>query len=139
MIEIASANMTSTATPNEYFSQWVDHENWPLWSPDTEWVKVTGTVEKGTHGKLKPKRGPVVKFIISTYEPPTQYTDTSYLFGAHLVFQHTVEQLDGHVELKVNVWIEGFLEILWAKVFGSRFKESVAEDLKRLVHLVEKQ
>lgn len=45
------------ATPDAYFARWIDHDTWPQWSPDTEWVRLDGPVEVGTRGVLKPGAG----------------------------------------------------------------------------------
>jgi len=137
MIELGRGSATSTATPANYFARWIDHGTWPAWSPDTEWVRVDGPVAVGTRGVLKPKRGPKAKFVISACTPGQEYTDTTLLPGARLVFQHTVEQTEHGTELGVLVTIEGPLAFVWTRVFGGGFRESAQADLDRLVRLVE--
>ncbi|MEP6462626.1 MAG: hypothetical protein ABJC62_04270 [Frankiaceae bacterium] len=64
-MELGRGYATSTATPAAFFARWIDHDTWPEWSPDTEWVRLDGPVEVGTRGVLKPKGGPKAKFVIS--------------------------------------------------------------------------
>ncbi len=138
MIELGLGSAMSTATPNAFFARWIDHSTWPNWSPDTEWVRLDGPVGVGTRGVLKPKAGPKIKFVISTCAADCEYTDTALLPGARLVFQHTVEEVEGGSKLRVRVTIEGFLAVFWAKVMGGSFRHSVQADLNRLVRIVEK-
>lgn len=136
-MELGRGHATSTATPDAYFARWIDHDTWPQWSPDTEWVRVDGPVEVGTTGVLKPRGGPKVKFVISACTPGREYTDTSRLPGAHLVFQHTVEPAEHGCELRVRVTMGGPLTFVWSRIMGGGFRESVTADLDRLVRIVE--
>jgi len=139
MKELGRGRATSTATPDAYFARWIDHDTWPTWSPDTEWVRVDGPVAVGTRGVLTPKRGPKVKFVISACVPGQEYTDTTRLRGARLVFQHTVEATKDGSDLRVLVTIDGPLAFLWARVMGGGFRDSAQADLERLVRVVEQR
>ncbi len=137
MIELGLGHAISTASPDAYFARWIDHDTWPAWSPDTEWVRVDGPVQVGTRGVLKPKGAPKVKFIISACSPGREYTDTTLLPGARLVFQHTVEPAASGTELRVQITMRGPLTFLWSKIMGAGFRESAQADLDRLVRMVE--
>lgn len=137
MKELGTGFASSTASPEAFFARWVDHDTWSAWSPDTEWVRVDGPVRVGTRGVLKPAGGPKVKFVVSACDPGREYTDTSLLPGARLVFQHLVEPTATGSDLSVRVWMEGPLSGLWAKVMGAGFRESAQADLDLLVALVE--
>lgn len=138
MQTLATGAASSTAPPAAFFARWVDHDTWSSWSPDTEWVRVERPVRTGTRGVLKPKGGPKVKFVVTACDPDREYTDTSLLPGARLVFQHTVEPTPTGSELRVRVSMEGPLGRLWAKVLGGGFRDSAQADLDRLVGLVER-
>jgi hypothetical protein len=137
VIELGRGAAISTASPDAFFARWTQHETWPEWSPDTHWVRVDGPVAVGTRGLLKPRGGPKAKFVISVCAPGKEYTDTTLLPGARLVFQHTVEPVEQGSELGVRVTMKGPLAFLWAKVMGGRFLDSAQADLDRLVRLVE--
>ncbi|MEJ7741175.1 MAG: SRPBCC family protein [Nocardioidaceae bacterium] len=137
MTELGRGHAISTASPDAYFARWIDHDTWPAWSPDTEWVRVDGPVQVGTRGVLKPKGAPKVKFIISACSPGREYTDTTLLPGARLVFQHTVEPAASGTELRVQITMRGPLTFLWSKIMGAGFRESAQADLDRLVRMVE--
>lgn len=134
---MAVATLTSDAPPQRFFARWIDHATWSQWSPDTEWVHLDGPVEAGTRGVLKPTKGPKARFTISALQPDREYTDTTHLPGADLVFQHLATQQDGRTRLDVHVSITGPLSPLWRRLLGGQFRASVPADLRRLVDLVE--
>ena len=138
MITLGTASATSTAPASAFFARWIDHDTWGAWSPDTDWVRVDGPVALGAMGVIKPTGGPKTRFTISALDPDREYTDTSYLPGARLVFQHLVAE-GGVTTLDVAVSISGPLAWLWARVMGAGFRESTQADLDRLVALVESE
>ena len=137
MRELASGTATSPALPSEFFARWVDHDSWAQWSPDTEWVTLDGPVAQGTRGTLKPTGGPKTRFEISTLTTDSEYTDTSKLPGATLVFQHTARREAETTILDALVTLSGPLAFVWARILGAGFRSSVQADLDRLVRLVE--
>lgn len=137
MLELGRGHATSTATPGAFYARWTDHDTWPEWSPDTDWVRVDGPVEVGTTGVLKPRGGPRVKFVISACTPGREYTDTTRLPGARLVFRHTVEPAARGCELHVRVTMAGPFAFVWSRIMGGGFRESVSADLGRLIRVVE--
>jgi len=137
MMELGRGQARSSACPEAFFGRWIDHDSWPEWSPDTEWVTVQGPVARGTRGVLKPEGGPKTSFEVTACEPGREYTDTSRLLGARLVFQHTAERVHGSTELRVRVTRGGPLARVWAATMGKGFLESAQSDLDRLVRLVE--
>ena len=139
MIELAAAQAHSAGTPDQFFARWAEHSTWGEWSPDTEWVRLDAPAALGTTGTLKPKGGPKVNFTISAFEPGVEYTDTSKLVGARLVFQHVATATADGTALAARVTVDGPLARLWAKILGKDFAESVPADMQRLVALVEAQ
>jgi hypothetical protein len=139
MIEITRASANSKARPSAIFARWADHATWSEWDTDNEWVRLMGPVATGTRGVMKSKGAPKIKFIISTYVPDREYSDTMKLFGATLIFTHWVrpDGDDGGSRLDVAVTIEGPLAFAWAQILGPGFKRSVGVSLDRLVALVE--
>jgi hypothetical protein len=137
MTELAHATAASSSAPEAFFARWVDHATWSDWSPDTQWVRLDGPVRTGTTGRLKPKGGPSVRFVISACSPPHEDTDTSHLPGARLVFRHTASRVGGATELAADASISGPLSRVWALTLGRGFRTSAQADLDRLVRLVE--
>jgi Polyketide cyclase / dehydrase and lipid transport len=139
MITLGTASATSSASPSAFFGRWIDHSTWGEWSPDTEWVRLDGDPALGTAGVIKPLGGPKTRFTISAFDPNHEYTDTSFLPGAKLVFQHLVTPNGRGSNLSVAVEVGGPLARIWAAIMGKNFRTSAQADLDRLVTLVENQ
>ena len=139
MIELGTGTAHSSAGPQAFFDRWIEHDSWPEWDPDIRWVRVDGPVRQGTRGVLKPRGGPRVKFVISACVPNREYTDTSTLPGARLIFQHTVEATDNGSLLNARVTMTGPLRRFWGAVMGKNFRTSVQANLDRLVRIVERE
>ncbi|GAA0919995.1 SRPBCC family protein [Virgisporangium aurantiacum] len=137
-IELGSGQMMSTAPPTAFFARWADHATWPEWDPDTLWVRMDGPVGPGATGRIKPRGGPAVRFTVSVYDPPTEYTDVAALMGARLTFRHTATVTeDGKTVVTAHASLAGPLSRLWATVMGRGFRDAVPTALARLVELVE--
>lgn len=139
MTILATASALSSAPASAFFARWIDHDTWAQWSPDTEWVRLDAPLALGTTGTLKPAGGPKVRFAISGLATDREYTDTSRLLGARLVFQHLATETDDGTRLDVRVEITGPLSGLWARIMGGGFAESAPADLDRLISIVESE
>ena len=133
MIPVASAQLTSTATPAAFFARWADMATWPEWNTDTEWVRLDGPFATGSTGRLKPKGGPSVRFVVTSVVPGREFVDTSLLPGARLVFRHTVQALDaGGCSVDVAVTLDGPMARVWKALLGKGFRANTQPDLDRL-------
>jgi hypothetical protein len=138
MINIAEAEITSTAPPAAFFARWADMATWPEWNTDTEWVRLDGPFVAGSTGVLKPKGGPKVKFVVDTLVPDREFVDVSLLLGARLTFRHLVEPFpNGGCRVAVAVTMSGPLRWLWARILGGGFRASVQPDLDCLAAVAE--
>lgn len=131
MSHLASARVTSAATPEAFFARWGDMATWPEWNLDTEWVRLDGPFTEGATGTLKPKGGPKVGFTV-TRLTETEFVDVSKLFGARLTFSHRVIAVAGTTDVFVDVSITGPLALVWRLILGRGIKASAQPDLERL-------
>ena len=112
---------------------------WPDWNQDTEWVRLDGPFSTGSTGKLKPKGGPVVPFVIERLIDNTEFVDVSRLLGARLTFAHTVtERPEGGSAVEVTVSMTGVLRWFWTAVLGKGLAASAQPDLDRLAAIAER-
>ena len=137
MTILASAFVRSTAEPAAFFARWADMATWPEWNLDTEWVRLDGPFAAGSTGKLKPKGGPAVPFVIESLVPGREFVDVSKLPGARLTFAHEVARTADGSEVTVTVTITGPLSRLWKALMGKGIAGSVGPDLERLARAVE--
>ncbi|MGA5303750.1 hypothetical protein ACPCHT_27765 [Nucisporomicrobium flavum] len=133
MTTIATARLTSDVQPQAFFDRWADMATWPDWNTDTEWVRLDGPFRTGATGALKPKGGPVTRFVVSSLVPGREFTDVSLLLGARLTFQHLVDvDADGATTVSVRVTLAGPLAFFWKAVLGKGIAKGLAGDLARL-------
>lgn len=132
MIEIGTAEVTSTASPQAFFARWADMATWPEWNTDTEWVRLDGPFATGSTGVLKPKGGPKTKFVIEKLTD-REFVDVSMLLGARLTFHHTVSVVPQGTSVSVAVTLSGPLARLWNLLLGKGIKASLRRDLDNLV------
>jgi len=139
MITLAKACATSSAAPSFYFDRWADMATWPDWNQDTEWVRLDGEFVEGASGKLKPKGGPTVSFVVERLVPGREFIDVSHLIGGRLTFDHQVSTLDdGRTQIEVTVTLTGPLRHFWNLVLGKAISTSVQPDLDALVVVAER-
>ena len=133
MIPVATAVLTSPAPPAAFFARWADMTTWPQWNSDTDWVRLDGPFATGSTGRLKPKGGPSVRFVLTSVVPDREFVDTSLLVGARLIFRHTVQAHDdGGCTVTVDVSLTGPLARVWNLALGKGFRASAQPDLDRL-------
>ena len=133
MISVTSAHVTSTAAPEAFFARWADTDTWPEWNTDTAWVRLDGPFATGSTGRLKPRGGPAVRFVLTSVIPGQELVDTSLLPGARLVFRHTVRaDPSGGCTVRVDVRLDGPLARVWNALLGKGFRASTQPDLDRL-------
>src|SRR5690242_907484 len=133
MKTIATAQITTDVPVQAFFDRWADMATWPTWNTDTEWVRLDGPFQAGATGALKPKGGPVTRFVVTALVPGREFTDVSLLVGARLTFQHLVEvQPDGLATISVRVTLAGPLAFFWNAVLGKGIATGLSADLDRL-------
>ncbi|BCJ45929.1 hypothetical protein GCM10010168_56510 [Actinoplanes ianthinogenes] len=132
MKTIATAKITTDVPAQAFFERWADMATWPEWNTDTDWVRLDGPFRTGATGKLKPKGGPVTRFVVTSLVPGREFTDVSLLAGARLTFQHLVTEEHGRTTVAVRVTVTGPLAFLWTAVLGKGIASGIDGDLARL-------
>jgi hypothetical protein len=136
MTRIASAHVTSSASPAAFFARWADMATWPEWNLDTEWVRLDGPFTEGATGVLKPKGGPKVRFVVARLTAD-EFVDVSKLVGARLTFAHRVASAGDKTEVTVDVSLAGPLAPVWKLILGKGIAASAQPDLERLAAVAE--
>jgi hypothetical protein len=134
---IASATVTSAASPQAFFAEWADMASWPEWNLDTEWVRLDGPFVEGATGTLKPKGGPKVPFVVARLVDGEEFTDVSSLLGARLTFRHLVSVAPAGTTVSVDVTLTGPLAPVWRLILAKGIRTSMQPDLERLVQRAE--
>ena len=138
MTIIANASVTSSAPPAAFFAEWADMASWPEWNLDTAWVRLDGPFVEGATGRLKPKGGPTVTFVVARLVDGEEFTDVSTLLGARLTFRHVVDAEPGRTTVSVEATLTGPLAPLWRLVLAKGVRDSMQPDLDRLAERAER-
>ena len=118
MRTLAETTHTTTATPKALFSVWTDIDKWSEYDEGIDWAKLDGEFAVGARFTLKAKGGPKLKGTIVTLEPERQFTDALQLFGARMLFIHTVEPGNNGFVVTVTLAMDGPLAWFWAMAVG---------------------
>lgn len=138
MRTLCTASATSTAPPEAFFARWADMDSWPEWDDAVSWVRRDGPFAVGTTGRLKPKGGPAVRFVIEVVDAGREFTDVSSMPGATLRIRHLVAVGDdGRTAVDVEVTLDGPLSFLWGALLGKGIAASTPDGLATLVSVAE--
>ena len=130
--------METGASPEKLWKYWSDVGSWPLWDEGIEWASLEGAFEKGTTGRLKPKGGPPVPFVLLWVDPTRGFSDESRLPLGRLRFEHRWFPMEnGHVEFTHRVSFHGPLGFLYAVLMGPSFRKDLPESMRSLARMSE--
>ncbi|MCU0374517.1 MAG: hypothetical protein MUF24_04330 [Chitinophagaceae bacterium] len=118
----------------------------PLWTVLADvkgWVAIDQNIERldmeeepraGATFTLKPKGGPLLKFVIDTFLPPYQYADLCKMPGAQMRTLHKLEPLSPNSTcIKVRIEIKGPLAWLWGATIGKKHAQGLPSQTQRFV------
>lgn len=112
---------------------WTDVDRWPSWQDDVEYARLDGDFARGASIMFKPKGGPRVRLELTEVEPPSSFTDVTRFPLATMLDRHELVEVDGRVEVRNTVSVEGPLAFLWRKLVADGVVESLPEQTARLV------
>ncbi len=126
------------ATPEALWRIWSDVGNWPRWDHGIEWARLEGPFEEGTAGRLKPKGGPEVPFVLLWADPERGFSDESRLPLGRLRFEHRWRPFEnGRIEIVHRVCFHGPMGFLYAFLMGPSFRRDLPKAMKTLARMAE--
>jgi len=128
---------TTTATPAQLWARYAQPTSWPEWDHEIAVVTVAGAMAAGTHGTLKPVKGPTTPFTFSEVIPGVGFTDVSRLPLARMTFVHRIEPIQIGSRFVHRVTITGPLSPLFARVIGRKVAAGLPTAMRELARLVE--
>ena len=134
LMKILSTYSAHTShNPSAVFAQWADPVAWPAWDPEIKSVAFDSPATLGKRGKLQPANGPALRFSITAFRLDEVFTDTGFLPGARLEFEHLVESIDGGSLVTVTVRVHGILSALWARILAPSMSEAARSSVVGLL------
>ncbi len=135
-----SHSLITSASPEVIWDLWASPSTWKTWDEGVEWVDLDGDFIQGQKGKLKPKKGKPVPFVLTVVERPWCFVDETRILGTKLVFSHRMQQLDeGRVEITHQADVAGPAAPLLKWTLGRLLEKGMPQSLKQLVELAERQ
>jgi hypothetical protein len=135
-----SASITTTATPSQIWSIYLDFPNWPQWDHGLASYKPDGPFATSTHGTLQPTGGPTIPFSLDLVKPQHTFVDRTPLGpNTVLIGRHQLTALpDGTTQITHTVEIEGPNAADIAQQMGFNQSE-LLETVTNLAHYTEER
>jgi hypothetical protein len=121
---------------------------WTVIADVAGWVNIDHNIDKleiseipkqGTKFNLKPKGGPTLKFIIDTFNPPSEYADLCAMPGAKMKTLHTFEKInDNETLIKVDIEIYGTISWLWGRLVGKKHASGLPKQTELFIEAAKK-
>lgn len=132
------ATSRTKASPEAVWKLWADVDHWRLWDADVEWSRLEGSFLEGTRGSLKPKSGPVTKFVLTRVDPHSAFTNRSKLPLGTLDFIHRLRVEGSETVIEHRVEMNGPLTFLFRYLIGANLARSLPKVVERLARDAEK-
>ncbi len=134
------AEVSTAASAEQVWRAWSDPSTWPRWDVGLEAVVLDGPFAAGTRGRLTPKGGPAVRFVILTSQAGQGFHDRSFLPLTHLDFIHHYQPagVDGtSARISHRVEMRGLLTPLFSRVIGRDIARTLPDTLRALAKVAE--
>lgn len=103
-----------TALPQQVWKIWEDVKNWNTWDAGLEFSLIDGPFQTGTTGKLKPKRGPLVRTKLIKVDPMKMFVDEALLPGTKIIISHLMRRRGDKTYATHRIEMKGALSWLFA-------------------------
>ena len=120
----------------EIYNKWADINGWHLFNDDIKYAKLSGEFKEGNFFTLGLKDGQKVKIQLFKIEKNKSFTDLTKFPFAKMYGIHEMKEIDGKIEMKVTIRIEGILSFLWKKIVAQGVADKAGDDMDRLIKLI---
>lgn len=134
---IIEHSLTTIASNKAIWDLWKDVKNWREWDHEIEWGQLDGEFKAGTTGKLKPKGGPVVPFVLKEVIPLKRFVDVSKLPLARFIFNHSLKKVGQITTVTHKIEMVGPLAFFFAFIIGRKMKKELPLAMQSLIKKAE--
>ncbi|CAK00757.1 MULTISPECIES: hypothetical protein [Bartonella] len=121
-----SEEISTEASAEQIWSMWEDVATWPCWDHELEWVELSGAFKEGTVGRMKPKKGPKVTFMLDKVIKNVCFSDYAKLPFTRMRFDHeyicSKESASSNNKIRHTVTMSGLLSPFFGIIIGSKIK-----------------
>ena len=130
---IIEHTVETTASAKTIWKIWEDVESWKSWDHEIAWSEKDGPFETNATGRLKPKSGPVTRFVLTEVVPFEKFIDVANLPLTRLVFSHFLKTHKGKTNVTHRIEMFGGLSFLFAFVIGRSMKKNLPTSMLNLI------
>lgn len=123
----------TTVQPEAIWQQWIDIVGWNKTDPGVVESQLHGVLKVGATGRLKPKGGPAVHFVITNCEQGRSFIVENGMPLAHMTFEHEMKPTAQGTQFTHRVRITGLLAPLWGRLMGQQIAKDLPGVMERMV------
>ena len=124
---------TSTdLTPEQLWPVIADVANWDKLDSNIDFIEIKEKPKSGAKFVLKPKGGPILKFLIGDFEPLFRYSDICRMPLGRMETRHRFTP-GAQTLITVSIEINGFLAPFWGLVVGRKHASGLAIQTERII------
>jgi len=139
VIEIARAELSSTASPERFVARWRDLATHPEWARGMEYLRLDEPFAVGARGVLKVRGGHEAPFVVAEYVEGRLYADTTILEDAELTVHHSAAASHSGSTLLLRAWLTGARAAEYADQMRGDVQRSLDADLAELARMLESE
>ena len=139
MIEIAHADLSSSACPERFVARWRDLATHPEWATGMEYLRLNEPFAVGARGVLKVRGGHEAPFVVTEFVDGRLYADTTILDDAELTVHHSAAPSGSGSTLVLRAWLTGARAAAYADQMRDDVQRSLDADLASLARLLESE
>jgi hypothetical protein len=137
VIEIARAELSSSACPERFVARWRDLATHPEWAAGMEYLRLDEPFAVGARGGLKVRGGHEAPFVVAEYVEGRVYADTTLLEDAELTVHHSAAPSGSGSTVVLRAWLTGARAREYADQMRDDVQRSLDNDLAALAQMLE--
>ncbi|MEM1328622.1 MAG: SRPBCC family protein [Bacteroidota bacterium] len=125
------------AEPKKVWTVLTDVSRWHVWDTELKSAQLDDVFRLHATGKLIPKKGPELPFIITQLEEGKGYTFRTDMPIGHLLIQRTLSSKNGKTHFTDDIQFTGGLKYLFGLILGRSFQKVLPEVMHNFKQLAE--
>jgi len=131
--------LETTADPSDIWSIWTNVNQWKTWDSGLKDAMMNEAFQLNAKGEIISLEGRKSKFKIVEIEEGVSYTFKTNLPLGGLYVKRYLSQKNGLNYFTHEVWFKGLTSGIFAKMFGTKFKEMLPEVMANIQEIAEKK
>ena len=128
-----SHQLETKVDPHKIWQVWIDVSNWQEWDIGLKNAEMESPLALGKKGVITSLEGRKSRFKIVAFQAGQSYTFRTKLLFSNLYVKRYLSHKDGKVFLTHEVWFKGLTAGLFARQFGSRFRNMLPQVMQNVV------